>query len=311
MAYQFQSVGTVAIKNCTTGGDTISPGAPSGLTTGNLILLLVYTRQTNTGVTAAGFQQLVSVSTRLRVFARIATGTEDTPVVTVTQSNSGYVHAQYARFSGSYPSVGVSGADILQQAAATATASANDIITAALGSTPGTNGCLIIYAGSKLNDMTATASSRPNSSTLIAENRDVTSSLTSVWSYTIQTTAAAVGASLFDYSDADTNTYYSAVLALLPAAENKYVKLLAHPSAASATGVEGVVLNSTRDTVIGEFSGQAFEASLEGGESVLLIDVTDITPDGSTLTTTDTPLVSAYNSTDGTVGLGSATVIEV
>jgi hypothetical protein len=92
---------------------------------------------------------------------------------------------------------------------------------------------------------------------------------------------------------------------------NLAVKLLAHASAASATGVEGVVLNAARDTVIGEFTGQAFEASLESGEAVLLIPAEDITPDGSTLTTTDTPLVAAYNSTDGTVGLGSATVIEV
>jgi hypothetical protein len=98
-----------------------------------------------------------------------------------------------------------------------------------------------------------------------------------------------------------------------PSWSTKYLKLFAHSSAASATGVEGVVLNAARDTVIGEFSGQAFEASLEGspGEAVLLIAVADITPNGTTLTTSDTPLVSAYNTTDGTVALGSATVIEV
>jgi hypothetical protein len=94
-------------------------------------------------------------------------------------------------------------------------------------------------------------------------------------------------------------------------ATTRYVKLLALADAASATGVEGVVLNAARDTVIGEFTGQAFEASLESGEAVLLIDVADIIPDGSTLTTLDTPIVFAYNSTDGTVGEGSATVIEV
>jgi hypothetical protein len=105
-----------------------------------------------------------------------------------------------------------------------------------------------------------------------------------------------------------------AILALKqPVDTTKYLKLLAHSSAASATGVEGVVLNAARDTVIGEFTGQAFEATLEGspGEAVLLIDVADITPDGDTLTTSDTPIVFAYNTTDGTVGEGSATVIEV
>lgn len=90
-----------------------------------------------------------------------------------------------------------------------------------------------------------------------------------------------------------------------------YLKLLAEASAASAASIEGVVLNATRDTVIGEFTGQAFEASLEGGEAVLLIDVADITPNGSTLTTSDTPLVFAYNATGSTIGPGSATVVEL
>ncbi len=90
-----------------------------------------------------------------------------------------------------------------------------------------------------------------------------------------------------------------------------YVKLLAEASAASAASIEGVVLNSTRDTVIGEFTGQTFEASLEGGEAVLLIDVADITPNGSTLTTSDTPIVFAYNATDSIIGPGSATVVEL
>jgi hypothetical protein len=44
---------------------------------------------------------------------------------------------------------------------------------------------------------------------------------------------------------------------------------------------------------------------------VLLIATTDISPDGSTLTTSDAPIVFAYNATDGTVGEGIASVIEV
>lgn len=91
----------------------------------------------------------------------------------------------------------------------------------------------------------------------------------------------------------------------------KYVKVLTQPTAASASGVEGVVLNATRDTVIGEFTGQTFEAALESGSAVLLVPVDSILPNGATLTTSDTPLVSAYNTTNGTVGLVSATVVEV
>ena len=87
------------------------------------------------------------------------------------------------------------------------------------------------------------------------------------------------------------------------------VKLTAPAAAASASSIEGVVLNAARDTVIGEFTGQTFEAALEGGEAVLKINVADITPDGSTLTTSDTPLVVAYNTTHST-DLATATVIE-
>lgn len=87
----------------------------------------------------------------------------------------------------------------------------------------------------------------------------------------------------------------------------KKLKMLAHASAASATGIEGVVLNSTRDTVIGEFSGKSFEASLESGKAVLKIPVADF--GGTSLTTSDTPLAQAKNTTK-TTGLVSCTVIE-
>jgi hypothetical protein len=101
------------------------------------------------------------------------------------------------------------------------------------------------------------------------------------------------------------------VIALNAATAALAVKLLASANAASATGVEGVVLNAARDTVIGEFTGQAFDADLEAGEAVLLIPAEDIIPNGGTLGVSDTPIVFAYNSTDGTVGEGAATVIEV
>jgi hypothetical protein len=88
-----------------------------------------------------------------------------------------------------------------------------------------------------------------------------------------------------------------------------YVKILAPADAASASSIQGVVLNAARDTVIGEFTGQAFEGALEAGEAVLKINVDDIVPDGSTLTTSDAPLVVAYNATHST-DLAAATVIE-
>ena len=97
-------------------------------------------------------------------------------------------------------------------------------------------------------------------------------------------------------------------LSTAPALTTK-VKIFAPAAAASAASIQGVVLNATRDTVIGEFTGQTFEAALEAGEAVLKIDVADITPDGATLTTSDAPLVVAYNTSYST-DLAAATVIE-
>lgn len=182
--------------------------------------------------------------------------------------------------------------------------------------TPSVDNCLIIYFAAG-NQLRGAASFYPNSSTelFVYHEYDGTFSDLTVWaSYAIQTTAESVGASSFDLASTDTLRSKGVVVALKGnSATTKYLKLLAHSSAASAADVEGVVLNAARDTVIGEFTGQAFEASLEGspGEAVLLIDVADITPDGDTLTTSDTPIVFAYNATDSIVGPGSATVIEV
>jgi hypothetical protein len=100
-----------------------------------------------------------------------------------------------------------------------------------------------------------------------------------------------------------------AILALKPPATTKYLKVLAEAAAASDTAVAGRVFNG--DDYIGAFTGQAFEADLESGEAALLVAVADITPDGNTLTTSDTPTVFAYNATDATSGPGDATVIEV
>lgn len=310
MAYKPQSVGACTIQSLGAGGATITPGTPAGVAAGDLLLCFVYARQTTSSVSVPGYELLDTTATsgRLTVYGRIATGGGDIPTITVTQSNAGYVHTQIARFTGSYTTIGTAGADILDQAAAETTGTANDIVTGTQ-STPSVDGCLILYVGAKLNDVGA-ASALPNGSSLISNNSDVTSSLTSIWSYTIQTTAASVGASSFDFAD-DANTYYATVLTLKPSAATKYVKLLASADAASETDIEGVVLNAARDTVIGEFSGQAFEASLESGEAVLLIPTADITPDGDTLTTSDTPIVFAYNATDATSGPGTATVIEV
>jgi hypothetical protein len=92
----------------------------------------------------------------------------------------------------------------------------------------------------------------------------------------------------------------------------KKLKLLTHSSAASASGVSGIVFQyptggNVTGTEIGEFTGKTFEASLESGQAVLKVPVADF--GGTSLTTSDTPVVLVRNSTN-TTGVVTAQVIE-
>ena len=305
MAWAYVSKGTIAGTDSTL-DPSISPGAPSG--SGGVLFLSIWALSITPNDPANW--TLVYAQSRVRLLVRIADGTaDDTPSVTATGTTA--LVAQLARFSGGPTSV----SSIVDAYAGNGAPTSADIPTEAI-TTPAGSGRLIIYTGalSASGDHTP-IDTFPNGSTEIhSQFFDYASDFTVAWSYAIQTTAAAVGASSFNQdTSANTGTARAVTASFVPAVTNLYLKLLAHSSAASATGVEGVVLNADRDTVIGEFTGQAFEASLEGspGEAVLLIAAADITPDGGTLTTDDTPIVFAYNSTDGTVGEGSATVIEV
>jgi hypothetical protein len=90
------------------------------------------------------------------------------------------------------------------------------------------------------------------------------------------------------------------------------LKLLAHSSAASATGVEGEVFaaptgGEITGTKYGYFSGATFEASLEGVNAVLKVAVADF--GGEALTTSDTPTALVRNATL-TTGAVVCSVIE-
>lgn len=92
----------------------------------------------------------------------------------------------------------------------------------------------------------------------------------------------------------------------------KKLKLLAHSSAASASSIAGVVFNAPSGsditgTRIGEFTGAAFEASLESGQAVLKVAVSEF--GGEALTTSDTPVALVRNATY-TTGAVTASVIE-
>lgn len=91
----------------------------------------------------------------------------------------------------------------------------------------------------------------------------------------------------------------------------KKLKLKIDASAAGATNVSGVVWAAQPGAIagaeIGEFTGQAFEAALEGGQAVLKVPVSAF--GGGSLTVSDTPVALVRNATN-TSGIVSCTVIE-
>ena len=90
------------------------------------------------------------------------------------------------------------------------------------------------------------------------------------------------------------------------------LKVLTHSSAAGATSIDVAVYAAPttepiHGALIGQATGQAFEASLESGQAVLKVPVSAF--GGGALTTSDTPRVLARNATY-TTGNIPATVIE-
>lgn len=303
----YRSTGTVATNS---DGSALSPGAPAGKSVGDQLRLVAWQRSTATVAAITGWTQLGAISgaQSLEIWGRIADGTAtDTPSVdwSGTGSCGAFIEAYH---TGVYTDMAT-----LVAHSATISGNANSLQLPVL--TGGSVNNCEVYAVSRKNN-TATDATTISHASLTVRTQVV--SVTTARSHVATGTAQQTTYTDYDGTDftvngtAESLTSNGMVLYLRTGgAVTNYLKLLASANAASVTDVEGVVLNAARDTVIGEFTGQAFEASLEGGEAVLLIDVADITPDGSTLTTSDTPIVFAYNSTDGTVGEGSATVIEV
>ena len=93
---------------------------------------------------------------------------------------------------------------------------------------------------------------------------------------------------------------------------NLVLRVATSASAAGATGVAGVVFaeptgGAITGAEIGEFTGAAFEESLESGRAVLYVPVGDF--GGGSLTTSSTPVVLVRNTTH-TTGIVPATVVE-
>jgi hypothetical protein len=116
----------------------------------------------------------------------------------------------------------------------------------------------------------------------------------------------------YDLTFSDTAAFNADNPPVNPATAALALKLFAHSSAVSATGVAGAVYEVPAGgdifgPKIGEFTGQTFGATLEGGKAVLLVPVSAF--GGDALTIADTPVVFARN-TDFHTDATPCTVVE-
>lgn len=317
-AYTFRRSGTV-VSSSSSAAISPSPGTHGAdYFTGDLLILPTVNRAPSVSVTAlTGWTQIFSQTAQasIEIWARVADGgANDTPSV-----DWGGTSRSVAWIDSFYGDVQTTLASLLHASNVGTGASSADPLLPTLENVAHSftaNDCLLYALAVKKATAAgdATAVIAPTGMTLAGSYISNTASGLDVGSaYVQQTTQADWTGNDFNLTETtpEASNYAGVVLALNTlASATTYVKIFAPAAAASASSIEGVVLNAARDTVIGEFTGQAFEAALEGGEAVLLIPVSGITPDGSTLTVTDTPLVVAYNSTNST-DLSAATVVEV
>ena len=315
MSWTYVGKGTTASN----GADaSFSGGLPASYTTGDLLLALVTIRLTSETVTSVlsgvggdAYTLLASdPDGGIWLYGKVAGASETAAYVTRSGTSRAIVQTAAFRDSGGVKALG----SIVHVSADSDIANNTNATLTYPSATITVDNCLVIVGMTKNKGVDEeTLCATVTDCTEIDDNRpNFTTSLVSVWDYQIQTTAASITGStvaLTTWTESSTRPERAITVALLTNSA-LYVKLLAPAAAASAASIEGVVLNAARDTVVGEFTGQAFEAALEGGEAVLLIPCADITPDGGDLTTSDTPLVVAYNTTHST-DLASATVVEV
>lgn len=296
----------------------ITPGLPVGYAANTVFLLIVETA--NQAVSApAGWAEVTNSpqgtgtaggasATRLTVFwKRAASGSETAPTVLIGSNN--HVIARVIGFDGCRTSGNpwdVTSGDV----------EASDTTTVVVpGLTTTLADCLVVGIATRANDAsTSDFSAFTNASlTGVSNGPNTGSTAGNGGGYAVYYGSKASAGVVSNWGGGTLATASAqgrmSIALTATTGTTKYVKLLAPAAAASAASIEGVVLNAARDTVIGEFTGQTFESSLESGYAVLKIIAANVSPNGNTLTTSDTPLVVAYNSTYST-DLASATVIE-
>lgn len=182
-AAQFIAAGTAQHGN----NASVTPSMPAGVTAGDLLLVFAAIRNSGTGTvnTPTGYTQLLSFG-NMALLGKIHTGTESAPTITFTGGVANAdTSAQMAAFRYTQLSV-VSSATQLN-------GSAQDIATPALSGID-RGRMVILYLGWKQDDWTSVASpgteiGEPDTTT--GDDQGI------VWSYTIQTTPAAISSTSF------------------------------------------------------------------------------------------------------------------
>lgn len=222
-AYTFRSVGSLD-----TGSGTLTPGAPSGKTSGDLLLLATATRaSTETLTTPSGWTLLADTTSTANdccaLFGRIADGSgSDTPTFDWSGSSTGA--AQIAAF---YGDVFTDLANIVAHSAvAGVTSNVSEIPIPALTVT--TDNCLLVAVGKKQKTSTTDGNSATPPSginTELGESCPNGSSTHFVWGYTQQTTATSFSAGVWEQGPNNENLPYASLIVALKTAANAVVKV--------------------------------------------------------------------------------------
>ena len=317
-AWTYRRSGSV-VSSSSAASISPSPGTHnSDYFTGDLLILAAIDRAPAESIAApAGWEPWIAYTTQgsIEVWGRFADGTaDDSPAV--DWSGSSQVCAWIdVLYNGGYGTL----ASIVH---------ANNTESASTGTVPpcpaltnASNGfteddCLLYAVGKRSTTAdSVTAVTAPSGMTLAQSFIDNSFGFVAGSAYVQQTTQTDFGGANFGATGGtESSSATGVILALLTSVSGlvKKLKVLAVSAAQSDASIEGEVFEAPSGgeitgPKIGYFSGAAFEGTLESGEAVLKVPVTDF--GGSALTTSDTPVVLVRNTTD-TTGLIAATVIE-
>lgn len=238
-AYTFRNAGTLD-----TGTGTLSPGAPAGKATGDLLLLATAARNgTETLTTPSGWTLLADTTSTANdscaLFGRIADGSaSDTP--TLNWSGSSPSAAQIAAWYGDvYTDLATI---VAHSAVAGTTSNTSEVPIPAL--TISTADCLVVAVGKKQKTSTSDGGSATPPSGISTELADSwptgATQLGFAWGYTQQTTATNFSAGSWDQSPDENLPYASLIVALKTLLTGTSTQALEGAATVTATAAGGL-----------------------------------------------------------------------